>query len=101
MDTKALEWAEAQAKFYKVFNHPRRMLILWVLAQHEMSVGELASAVDASLQNTSQHLHLMKEKGILTCRREGQTIYYQLADRSLLDRLGLAPIEKNNKQIYP
>jgi DNA-binding transcriptional ArsR family regulator len=95
MNTKTLQWAEAQAKLYQAFNHPRRMLILWVLAKQEMSVGDIAAAVEASLQNTSQHLHLMKDRGILTCRREGQTIYYRVADLTLLDRLGLAPIEKN------
>lgn len=95
MNTKTLQWAEAQANLYQAFNHPRRMLILWVLGKQEMSVGEIAAAVETSLQNTSQHLRLMKERGILTCRRDGQTIYYRVADITLLDRLGLSPIEKN------
>jgi DNA-binding transcriptional ArsR family regulator len=95
MDTKTLQQAEAQADLCRVFNHPTRVLILWALADRELSVGEIAAAVEASLQNTSQHLRLMKDKDILTCRREGQTIYYRVADLRLLDRLGLAPIEKN------
>jgi len=65
-------------------------LILWVLAKGEKSVGEIAAAVEASLQNTSQHLRLMKDRGILTGRREGQTIYYRIADLALSGRLGLA-----------
>jgi len=40
--------------------------------------------VNGSLQNTSQHLHLMKNKGILTSRREGQTIYYRIVENELM-----------------
>jgi DNA-binding transcriptional ArsR family regulator len=69
-----------QAAFCKVFGNARRVQILWMLLDHELSVGEIAAAVDASLQNTSQHLHLMKDQGILSSRREGQTIYYSVAD---------------------
>ena len=95
MDTRTLKWAETQARLFQVFTNPRRVLILWALDEQEMSVGEIAKAVEASLQNTSQHLRLMRDRSILTCRREGQTIYYRVADLRLLDRLGLAPIEKN------
>jgi DNA-binding transcriptional ArsR family regulator len=73
-----------QAAFCKVFGNARRVQILWTLLDHELSVGEIAAAVDASLQNTSQHLHLMKDKGILSSRREGQTIYYSVADNDQL-----------------
>jgi DNA-binding transcriptional ArsR family regulator len=69
-----------QAAFCKVFGNARRVLILWSLRDGELSVGEIAEAVDASLQNTSQHLHLMKESGVLSSRRDGQTIYYRIAD---------------------
>ena len=36
------------------------------------------------LQSTSQHLHLMKDKGILRSRRDGQTIYYRIANHDTL-----------------
>ena len=62
------------------------MCILWVLAaEKEKSVGEIASAVDSSLQNTSQHLRLMKDKGIVASRREGQTVYYRIERDDLVD----------------
>jgi ArsR family transcriptional regulator len=47
-------------------------------------LGDIARSVNGSLQNTSQHLHLMKNKGILTSRREGQTIYYCIAKNELM-----------------
>jgi DNA-binding transcriptional ArsR family regulator len=70
--------ASEQAEFCRVFAHPRRILILWTLAKREKSVGEIATAVEASLQNTSQHLRLMREMGILDSRRDGQMILYHV-----------------------
>jgi ArsR family transcriptional regulator len=50
-----------------------------------MSVSEIASAIDCSLQNTSQHLRLMKDKDILASRREGQTIYYRIKPNEFME----------------
>ena len=72
--------AEQQAELYRIFSNATRLQILWALAEGELSVGELAEAAETSLQNTSQHLHLMLDRGLLTSRREGQTIYYRIAD---------------------
>ena len=52
--------------------------MVWLLERGELSVGELAEAIDASLQSTSQHLRLMREHGLVRSRREGQTVYYQI-----------------------
>jgi DNA-binding transcriptional ArsR family regulator len=46
----------------------------------EKAVTTIAQAIGASLQNTSQHLSLMRGAGILESRRDGQTIYYHIAD---------------------
>lgn len=96
MDSKTIEWAEAQAQLYQILTNPRRVLILRVLAEHEMSVSEIALLVSTSMQNTSQHLRLMKERGILTCRRDRQTIYYRVADLAVLEKLGLTGSEPNS-----
>ena len=45
-----------------------------------MSVGDIAAAIGATLQNTSQHLRLMKDKKVVQSRREGHTIFYRIAD---------------------
>jgi DNA-binding transcriptional ArsR family regulator len=60
------------------------VLILWALMEQEMSVSEIAAAIEASLQNTSQHLRLMEDKGILVSYREGQKIYYGIVDHDLM-----------------
>lgn len=78
--------AEKQADIYKVFGNATRLRILWALADRELSVSEIAAAAGTSLQNTSQHLHLMQDKGILTSRRESQTIFYRIADNEMMKR---------------
>jgi DNA-binding transcriptional ArsR family regulator len=84
MDPKVLELAESQAILCRAFGNPRRLLILWILSKQELSVNEIAARAGSSLQNVSQHLNLLKRTGIVTTRRDGQTIYYQIADLECL-----------------
>ena len=81
--------AVEQATICSVFANPKRVMILWILAGQEKSVTEIALVIGASLQSTSQHLNLMKERRILESRREGQTIYYRIAENNLLQGCGL------------
>jgi DNA-binding transcriptional ArsR family regulator len=78
MRTELKNLAIQQADLYRVLSNATRLRILWTLADQELSVGEIAAAAETSLQNTSQHLHLMQDKGILNSRREAQTIYYRI-----------------------
>lgn len=80
MSVAVREMAEEQAEICRVFANPTRIMILWAVAEQERSVGEISQAVEASLQSTSQHLQIMKQKKVLTSRRDGQTIYYRLSD---------------------
>lgn len=85
MDIQTLECARQQAEICKVFGNANRILILWALGDRELSVGDIAEAIDSSLQNTSQHLRLMKDKGILVSRKESHSVYYHVADHMLLE----------------
>jgi DNA-binding transcriptional ArsR family regulator len=78
------ELAERQAMLCKVFSSAQRVLILWLLAEKERTVSEIAEAIGASLPSTSQHLHLMGLNNVLESRREKQNIYYRIADNELL-----------------
>jgi ArsR family transcriptional regulator len=75
--------AEVQAEVHQILSNPTRLLILRSIAGQERSVGEIADQIGATLQNTSQHLRLMKDKSVLEARRDGQTIYYQIADNEM------------------
>jgi len=76
--------AEAAANFCGIFGNPRRVLIVWALEEKELSVGEIAQATSDTLQNTSRHLHRMKDRGVLTSRRRGQTVYYRILNQEVL-----------------
>jgi DNA-binding transcriptional ArsR family regulator len=84
MHPDALELAEEQAAHCRAFGNARRLLILWILSGGELSVSEVAGRAGTTLQNVSQHLKLLRRSGIVTARRDGQTIYYKTADSQCL-----------------
>jgi DNA-binding transcriptional ArsR family regulator len=65
----------------KAMSNPVRLLVLCQLAEGEKSVGELERVVDVSQSALSQHLALLRSRGLVASRRSGQTIYYSLAGR--------------------
>lgn len=76
-------YIEEQAAIHQVLSNPTRLLILCSLVKAELSVGEIAEQIGASIQNTSQHLRLMKDRGILEARRDGHTINYQIVNNEI------------------
>jgi ArsR family transcriptional regulator, virulence genes transcriptional regulator len=65
----------------KAMSNPVRLLVLCQLAEGEKSVGELERVVDVSQSALSQHLALLRQRGLVRGRRDGQTIFYSLAGR--------------------
>ena len=65
----------------KAMSNPVRLLVLCQLAESEKSVGELERVVNVSQSALSQHLALLRSRGLVASRRAGQTIYYSLAGR--------------------
>ena len=80
MNLDLKELAEKQAELCKLFGNASRILIVWSLSGQELPVSVIADEVGTSLQNISQHLSLLKEHGVVCARRDGQTIYYRIAD---------------------
>jgi DNA-binding transcriptional ArsR family regulator len=66
-------------RLLKALANEKRLIILCMLAEGERSVGELNARLDLSQSALSQHLGLLREDGLVTTRREAQTIYYALA----------------------
>jgi len=58
----------------------KRLEIISILGNKEMTVGEIADKMDIRMANLSQHLSIMKAKGILKSRREGVSIYYHITN---------------------
>lgn len=61
-----------------------RLIMLCVLSEGELSVGELNRRVGLSQSSLSQHLAVLRARGLVSTRREGQTIYYSLSDTPAL-----------------
>jgi ArsR family transcriptional regulator len=72
--------AQEQAEFCGILGNAHRIQIVWALGDRELTVSEIAKEIATSMQNTSQHLRLMKNKGVLQSRRDGREIYYRIAD---------------------
>jgi DNA-binding transcriptional ArsR family regulator len=82
--------AEEVSALLTLMANPKRLLILCRLAEGERSVGALAAAVGLSQSALSQHLARLREAGVVATRREGQSIFYRLADervRAVMDAL--------------
>jgi DNA-binding transcriptional ArsR family regulator len=91
VDPAALaEAAEQASEFLKSLANPVRLRILCLLVQGESPVGDIAEKLAARQSLISQHLALLRKDGLVRPRRDGQTIYYALADeraRKLIDVL--------------
>lgn len=72
---------------FKAIADPTRREILRLLRHEELSAGEVAAHFDMSKPTMSHHFAVLKEAGLITSRREGQTIWYSLDTTVLEDVL--------------
>jgi ArsR family transcriptional regulator len=84
MDKKAVECA---AEILKAIAHPIRLQILKLLQAHEMCVRDIVEALTSKQAVTSQQLNMMKVKGILSRRRDGARVYYQIENKNVIKLL--------------
>lgn len=69
---------DLHAQICQALGNAKRLEILEALRQRERSVGELAAVLGIRKPNVSQHLMVLRAKGIVAARREGQAIFYRL-----------------------
>lgn len=90
------------AEFCKFMANPKRIEILFLLGEKEMCVEEMASAMEIRVPNLSQHLAVMREKGVVEARREGTKMYYTLTNPKTLQACIImreAMVEQMEKQM--
>ncbi|MDY8111147.1 metalloregulator ArsR/SmtB family transcription factor [Fulvimarina sp. 2208YS6-2-32] len=75
---------EVAALLKAVANERRLMLLCKLLELGEANVGSLAEAVGLSQSALSQHLSVLREQGIVSYRRESQTLWYRIADERVV-----------------
>jgi ArsR family transcriptional regulator len=73
----------------KAMAHPLRLKILCLLgAQSEVSVQDIVEQVGTSQSNISQHLSILRDKGILAARKDANKVYYRIGDPRIINLIG-------------
>lgn len=81
--------AEAAEQLLKSLANANRLKLLCQLVGGERSVGDIEQQVGLSQSALSQHLAKLREQGIVSCRKEGTTVYYQLVSEPALQIMKL------------
>lgn len=83
------EHIETAARALKAIAHPLRLKILCVLGESEICVQDIVEAVGTSQSNISQHLAILRDKGVLQTRKDANRVYYRIIDPRILQLIGL------------
>ena len=73
----------------KAIAHPLRLKILCLLGEKEISVQDIVGEVGTSQSNISQHLAILRDKGVLAIRKEANHVYYRISDLRTLKLVGM------------
>lgn len=73
----------------KAMSHPLRLKILCTLGDQEISVQDIVDSVGTSQSNISQHLAILRDKGILASRKAANKVFYRVSDRRTLKLIGM------------
>ncbi len=73
----------------KAMSHPLRLKILCTLGDQEVSVQDIVDRVGTSQSNISQHLAILRDKGILSSRKDANRVYYKVVDSRTLQLIGM------------
>jgi DNA-binding transcriptional ArsR family regulator len=76
--------AEHSADILKAIAHPIRLAIIELLKKKEMCVGDIVRELGEKQAITSQQLNIMKNKGVLVCRREGAKVFYRIENKNVI-----------------
>ncbi len=83
------EQVETAARALKAISHPLRLKILCVVGDQEVCVQDIVDAVGTSQSNISQHLAILRDKGVLQTRKDANRVYYRVADQRTLQLIVL------------
>src|SRR5215472_31757 len=73
------------ARIGKTLSSPHRLEMIELLAQGERTVDSLATELDLSLANTSQHLQALRQAALVDSRKEGLFVFYRLSDPAVFE----------------
>ncbi len=88
-DDVAAELHELHARVCKALADPKRLMIINELDDRELSVGDLCEALGLPQSNVSQHLAVLRERGVVSSRRAGTSVLYSLRGTKVLQAVVL------------
>ncbi|MFN0159630.1 MAG: ArsR/SmtB family transcription factor [Burkholderiales bacterium] len=80
---------EQASRAMKAIAHPLRLKVLCLLGSGEIAVQEIVEAVGTSQSNVSQHLAILRDKKVLTARKDANRVYYRIADGRTLQLVAM------------
>jgi ArsR family transcriptional regulator len=83
------EHIETAARALKAIAHPLRLKILCILGDSEVCVQDIVDAVGTSQSNISQHLAILRDKGVLQTRKDANRVFYRIGDQRTLQLIAL------------
>ena len=89
MSTLRDELLHLHANVCKGLADPKRLLIINALRDGEMAVSEICAALELPQANVSQHLAILRDKGLVRTRRDGQYVYYSLSSHKIIEAMDL------------
>ena len=76
---------ESVASYFGLLSEPTRLKILHAICNEERAVNEIVDAVDATQTNVSRHLNQLYRAGVVARRKEGNAVYYRVADPNFVE----------------
>jgi DNA-binding transcriptional ArsR family regulator len=73
----------------KAIAHPLRLKILCILGDQEFSVQDIVEHVGTSQSNISQHLAILRDKAVLTTRKDANRVFYRICDPRTIKLVGM------------
>ena len=80
MEQQVQKDVETASRSLKAMSHPLRLMILCKLGEDEFSVQDIVDNVGTSQSNISQHLAILRDKGILSARKDANKVFYKVSD---------------------
>ncbi|MBP2703915.1 winged helix-turn-helix transcriptional regulator [Microbispora sp. RL4-1S] len=81
---------QAKAELFKTLGHPLRIRVLELLCEGPQQVRELLAAIEVEPPNLSQQLAVLRRAGLVTARRDGTTVVYELAGADVSEMMRAA-----------
>jgi DNA-binding transcriptional ArsR family regulator len=83
------ELDELVASMCKALNDPKRLLLLYALRYGRYTVSELCELIEAPQSNTSQHLAVLRDRGLVEAERQGNNVVYSLRHPKVIEAIDI------------